>query len=512
MYAASPILNYHSMTRVIFVLLTFYSLSISAQKYDYHWVIGYSSFPNVDVVFTDTSADTLSKRRGVNMFLSQTSISDASGALQFYTNGGKIYDFQDSVMLNGDSLNYGDGMMWNNNGGGAYTAVEEVVRLPTESSGIWNLMHYYVELQNNSYPYAFSWLIYQTRIDMNRNSGRGEVIFKNKTIVQDTLGGYITACRHANGRDWWVLCSQASSNCFYELLVQPDTILEYGLQCMGSNYINGDGGQAAFSPDGTKFGWLDGPVGVNLFDFDRCTGTLSNPLHFPLYRNVDSDVIEYGLAFSPNSRYMYISQSTYIFQLDLQAADIWASLDTVGFYHAPPDSTTSPSSYFLLQLGPDGKIYVCGANTMHWLHVINDPDKKGDSCNFINYGLRLPYNNGLGLPSYPNYRLGPLAGSPCDTLSITTAVTAATKEKILKIFPNPASDYTIIDYGFTDWSKGEITLQISSEQGQKIYSQKLPMYSGYQKIDVSQFAPGLYNLAIVRNTGVVAIDKFVKMP
>ncbi|MDB5283969.1 MAG: hypothetical protein JWO06_3044 [Bacteroidota bacterium] len=481
----------------------------SGQKNDYHWVIGYSAYPNVDVVFTNNSVDTMSKRRYVDMDVSQTSISDVHGDLQFYTNGGKLYSASDSIMQNGDSLNYGDGMEWNNYSGGAYLWVQEVLALPTDNPKIWNIIHYYVELQFNTYPFEFPWRVYQSRVDMSQDSGHGAVTLKNNTIIQDSIGSYVAACKHANGRDWWVLTSRSSSNCLHELLVQPDTTSDFGVQCMGANYLTGDAGQAAFTPDGTKFAWCGGPSGVNLYDFDRCSGTLSNPIHFPLYRTIDS-VSQYGLAFSSNSRFLYVAQSKNIFQLDLQATNIWNSLDTIGFYQAPPDSTSFPAPYFLLQLGPNGKIYVCAGNSVRWLHVINQPDKKGDSCDFVNYGFPLPYNNGLGLPSYPNYRLEALGGSPCDTLSSLTGEIRASKEKIIKIFPNPASDYTIVDYGFTDWNKGAVGLQISNELGQVVYEQKLPMYSGYQKIDVSRFAAGIYNAQVIRNGAIIGVQKFVK--
>jgi hypothetical protein len=113
----------------------------------------------------------------------------------------------------------------------------------------------------------------------------------------------------------------------------------------------------------------------------------------------------------------------------------------------------------------------------------------------------------------PNYRLGPVKGSVCDTLgldSLNGVRNTPYYEQILKIFPNPATDYTVIDYGFTDWNKGQVRLEVCNALGQLVYSQQLPMYSGYQKIDVSAFASGAYMAFIKRGTGVVAVAKFVK--
>ena len=60
------------------------------------------------------------------------------------------------------------------------------------------------------------------------------VISKNDTIINDTLfWGSLSACRHGNGRDWWVFVPEVNNNCFYKLLVTPDTIMVMPKQCIG---------------------------------------------------------------------------------------------------------------------------------------------------------------------------------------------------------------------------------------------------------------------------------------
>ncbi|MDB5282191.1 MAG: repeat-containing protein [Bacteroidota bacterium] len=80
----------------------------------------------------------------------------------------------------------------------------------------------------------------------------------------------------------------------------------------------------------------------------------------------------------------------------------------------------------------------------------------------------------------------------------------------VSIFPNPASYYTIIDYSFIDWNKGDVNLEISNPLGQIAYKKKLPRYSGYQKIDVSGFATGVYNVFVVRSGEVVGVAKLIR--
>ena len=85
------------------------------------------------------------------------------------------------------------------------------------------------------------------------------------------------------------------------------------------------------------------------------------------------------------------------------------------------DYTPSPelvATYFLAQLGPDGKIYLNANQGVNVLHVINQPDNPGTACEFDVRGVKLPTRNAFSLPNFPNYRLGPVDGSTCDTLGI----------------------------------------------------------------------------------------------
>jgi hypothetical protein len=188
------------------VTLFFISNWTYSQKYDYRWILGarYETgshdVGNMDVIFTQNSVDTIASTRNVFMENSQTTISDSSANLLFYTNGARIYTSTNDTMQNGDSINYGP--EWNQYDGEFYPWLNDIMALPTDSPEIWNMIHYYVDINNNSDIVVYPWRIKQTQINISKNSGQGEVLFKNKTLIQDTLGTYVTACKHANGRDW----------------------------------------------------------------------------------------------------------------------------------------------------------------------------------------------------------------------------------------------------------------------------------------------------------------------
>ncbi|MCB9295078.1 MAG: PKD domain-containing protein [Lewinellaceae bacterium] len=178
-------------------------------------------------------------------------------------------------------------------------------------------------------------------------------------------------------------------------------------------------GQACFSPDGkwyVRFNTVTNSVGdfVDIYHFDRCNGALSNHLKFNYFDGSHSG----GVAISPNSRYLYISSYLYIYQYDLWADDIEASRDTVAVYDGYTDINGLGTRFYLAQLGPDGKIYLSCPNGVRELHVIHRPDKPGPACQVEQRGILLPTFNASSLPNFPNYRLGPIDGSPCDTLGI----------------------------------------------------------------------------------------------
>jgi len=52
-----------------------------------------------------------------------------------------------------------------------------------------------------------------------------------------------------------------------------------------------------------------------------------------------------------------------------------------------------------------------------YMHYIAKPNKKGIACGVVQRGVPLPSPVG-GIPFYPNYRLGPLDGTICDSLGL----------------------------------------------------------------------------------------------
>ena len=374
----------------------------------------------------------------ITLYTENTGICDEEGNLLFYCNEKYMEDSTFQLMENGDSLEVG---YWAQGYGSL------VLPIP-EKENEYLLFH-----ADNGYSYEHlndvSYGLYYSKIDMQANGGLGAVVEKKIPILIDTLDyGKVTATKHANGRDWWILVGKAYSDSFYRILLTPN-----GAQVMGSQHIGHaifeGGGQAVFSPDGRYYAqsdaisWNNEEGGyLNFFEFDRCTGLLSNP------RQVWNNRYHLGLgvAFSPNSRFLYDVNISYIYQYDLWATDVLGSQTLVGYNDSLfYDYRFVPTDFYHAQLAPDGKIYINSGWSNYYLHTIERPNQKGVACRFDKLGFDLPTYN-VTLPNYPYFRLGPLDGSACDTLGIDnhplamwSYVPDSTNYK--KILFNDLSDY-----------------------------------------------------------------------
>jgi len=185
---------------------------------------------------------------------------------------------------------------------------------------------------------------------MNKNGGKGEVIAKNQILVQDSLIPNLEAVKHANGEDWWILTPETNNNKFYRFLITKDSILGPYSQTAGTTYPGDLFSQAVFSPDGTKYAKYDTYNNLDIFDFDRCTGLLSNHQNIFVHDTADMAIgaAVAGIAFSPNSQYLYVSSSgLLVYQFDILASNIAASIDTVAIYDGyTAGSILLPTSFF----------------------------------------------------------------------------------------------------------------------------------------------------------------------
>ncbi len=353
-------------------------------------------------------------------------ISDYEGALKFYTNGCIIRTKNSTTMEGAEFINIGPGNpSWEQscglNGLGDYRISQGIFALPFEN-GVSEIFHILFDPLPQLYSCSHSAFL-TTRLDMNANQGLGKVVFKDSVLVEGCLQ---TACanRHANGRDWWVLLGDNFTNRFYRFLSTPDGLQGPWIQEIENPTIDTTyyGGWNEFSPNGERLLIHDIHSGTAIYDFDRCTGLLSNLRFIP----AEPDIHGYGYAaaFSPNSRLIYVVGDNLkkIEQFDLQVADMTASRTVIAtwdgyFDYFEPNGPYIKTFFGHFEHGPDGKLYNWAGGS-RFMHVIEFPDRKGTDCKLRQRAIKLPYYSFANSSYYPNYRLGPIDESSCDTLGI----------------------------------------------------------------------------------------------
>jgi hypothetical protein len=153
---------------------------------------------------------------------------------------------------------------------------------------------------------------------------------------------------------------------------------------------------------------------VALFDFDRCTGLLSNPLLIER-----TTLFNVTATFSPDSKLLYTVDKAMLelLQYDLTATNISATKEVLAVWDGTKDSLNIETIFGLIQQGPDGKIYIWAGGS-YYMHLIDFPNRLGLNCHIRQRAIQLPDISAFPSLYFPNYRLGPIDGSSCDSLGI----------------------------------------------------------------------------------------------
>ncbi|MEP7263578.1 MAG: T9SS type A sorting domain-containing protein [Bacteroidota bacterium] len=489
-----------------------FSQNIFSQGVNNVWITGYftwAPFPWGNTVTDFSSGGPISVAQNMNLSFMRTnaSIADTAGNLLFYTNGFNVCNALGEVMPNGSGLDssdfysswYEDGMP---NPQGAL-----IIPYPSHPDSFF-LIHQTADyVQFGSVLTVAPFELYYSIIDMTLDSGRGDLVERQVTFLENTLqAGRLTACKHANGRDWWLVTRKCYSDIFYTFLITPDGISSPLTQQIGDTLQPPDIGQVCFSPQGDKYALVDHLNGLRLFDFDRCTGIFSNPIYIPL----DSDFVK-GVAFSPNGQFLYVTNDTCVYQYNMWSSNIDSSKLTVALW----DSTYSPqwpsaTTFYTPQLGPDGKIYISCGNGSDVMHVINQPDSSGIACDVCQHCITLPTYNSFGcVPNHPNYFLGAETGSICDSLTVNSNQNFYSENIPLKIYPNPAQNFFWIDYYITNsTTNGELIM--FNTLGEVVMRKTLFSYFRSAKVECKKLLQGVYYVSIIAENKMIASGKFVK--
>lgn len=506
-------------------LFLFFALFLNfaqAQYKNTNWCFGDSAGIDFNLVNPSPFPSSVNSRGGV------VSISDSIGNLLFYAGGttnalnaqypkaAAVYSFNHQIMLNGDSIV-----------GSAWYREHVIVPFPN------NYQMFYLFSAGVTTNPGFFYSV----IDMSLNNGNGAVVQKNVPLQTNNIyaNDGIAAIKHGNGRDWWVIIrnwyNQIPNDVYYFYLVSPSGVTLHHTQSIGDMVIPGFF-RIEPTDDGSKVATINNKGFTAVYDFDRCSGLLQNEnilKHDVITMDADSFPWYWSCTFSPNKQFLYVngipfsfnnSPKGYLYQYNLTDSNPVASRYTI-------DSTLLPESGRWVKLAPDGKIYVATVyeNGLVFpypypdsirnyinenLSVINSPDSLGTACNFTPYSFYLGGKRTYGcLPNNPNYALGALVGSVCDTITNLTPNLSHQESGELFLFYH--SSWQKLFVNAQNLTGTIYKLKIVDMWGKLIYHSEGSLSPPYFTKDISfiNLSKGLYVLSLETNKEKL-ITKFIK--
>ncbi len=319
-----------------------------------------------------------------------------TGKLLFSTDGGTVLNRKHRVMPNGRDLK------------GHLTSAQSalIVPKPGDSASFYIFTvgaGPYHTANDNNMGFRYS------TVDMSLAGGMGDVVEKNVPLLDSTTE-QLTATRHCNGRDYWVVVHRYRSSDFHAYLVTAEgvaaapVISSVGTPDLNEVLYGGFGqGMMKISPNGEMLASaMTYRFHAALFDFDNGSGIVSNERILAS----DSTFRYYSPAFSPDNSKLYIStlsdpedHPSALFQYDLEAGSPDAIRASRKRLPATPDWEWEWAGG-QLQLGPDGRIYHTVFGPLQSLGVVSEPNKPYPDCGYAERGFDLNYGRQLwGLPN-----------------------------------------------------------------------------------------------------------------
>ncbi len=366
------------MKKVFLIIISFilFNFQSSAQRETDFWYFG--NYAGLD--FSSGNPEPLTNGQLQN-YEGCATISDSTGQLLFYTNGVTVWNKEHQIMSNGNNL-FGDA---------SSTQSAIIVPMP-ESDNFIYIFTADVLVDDEKRYFDTNGLRYSI-VNMDFESGNGEVIYKNISLLDSTLEK-ITAIKHSNNKDYWIIAHEYGNNKYYSYLLDKNGLNSPIISNVGTIFTNDQRlaiGYMKASPDGTKIvtailrksKW-------QILDFNNTTGILSNPIEITR----PSINLAYSCEFSPDASKLYISSLDTLLQADMNAGsqtDIQNSITQVAIFNSPIGA---------IQNANNRKMYITN-DTSYYLSVINYPDSSVSLCGFEQEAIFLDgRKTRLGLPNF----------------------------------------------------------------------------------------------------------------
>jgi gliding motility-associated-like protein len=382
------------------------SLFVSAQEETSNWFY-YSNRVQVKTTGVNTAIPPVPGL--FKVFQTSTSISDASGALLFVTNGSTILNRDLSEMPAIANIDLG----------GLYGKVL-IHQIPGSSR---YYVFYLVNNNDDNIRDNDSWTLKYAIVDLSLQGGKGDVVTYNQVIETKSSPSFAIIEGKQPDEAWLIVHKLTSDNfSAYQInnagLAPSPVQSTAGSHNIKSEYIFRDL-KASF--DGSMIGGISYIDQTNffaytlsiteVFNFDGSTGKLTSKVRTP---RIPGYFLTYlTVEFSPDSKLLYTSEATRAFGLQpcgfgsgtIRQYRVCFS-DTAAFFDnrytvATDFRRCGPSATWgKMLLGADKRIHIPFSGTI--VSVINNPNKIGSSCNYVfeGYNLSATNNGEVGAPQF----------------------------------------------------------------------------------------------------------------
>lgn len=307
---------------------------------------------------------------------------DASGNVLFYTNGKDIWNNTNTKINPGNNLK------------GNISSKRGTIIIPNPA----NNLQYYIFTMDSESSNGFRYTI----VNVNGNTVTlSPTVNQPVPVPSDYLTGGISAAIGGEGvttiqncNGYWIITVLKKSSTYYLSVFSLSTsglsfTSEYAYPVNMTNYQS----FIEVAPSGNKLVCSGLSLNGYIFDFDKFSGTISNP------KSIDTSS-SFGAAFSPDSNLLYINNGSKVFQYNVNAANIANARTNIA-------SISNQIGDF--QKGPDNKIYIAITNT-NKLGVIHNPNTPAtesfpNACLFTPNGPIVNNNLAFGLPNMINAKL-----------------------------------------------------------------------------------------------------------
>jgi hypothetical protein len=360
----------------LLIVICFCTHSISAQQNEKYWYFG-----DKCAVKFDTS--------GLNYINSSNMISldgsdvktDSTGELLFYTNGVTVYNKNNQIMLNGDSL------------GGHISSMQSVVIVPDPA----NDYEYYIfstDATENQYQNGLCW----SKVNMLLDNGLGGVTTKKNQLLTG-VRERLTAIKRPACNGYWVLTYQDP----YQYYAYPVTVTGIGQPVIST--VNGynaiintptlqSKGRIKVNPYSltfvnTFYYSLSYCFEIGKFNIHTGAFTLKN-VYTPPNNNSGIEFVDSNTLFSSHGGFPYTITK-------------YKLVDVVDSFQINIVETVVVPGEKSIALGPDGILYIFRYNKKKLSAIINPTDTNPsifiDSIIGLENNCKIGPPNGLQIPS-----------------------------------------------------------------------------------------------------------------